>query len=101
MKNLLGPNANIQGITFYGRAAEKLMTRLDALLFVLKGCKQDACRNPYSVLFPQGKVTTLEEAMLADYDDFFANQPKVTFVECVPGNIVELQRPHVANAWSG
>ena len=96
LRNITGPRENIQ---YFGRPAEQLFARLDTLLLVLKGCKQDSCRNAYGVLFPGGEVTTLKEAMNSKYDTFFANQPKVAFKECIPGHIVELEGPQNANSY--
>lgn len=97
MNNLLrqsiGPTPNT---TYFGRPAEQLFARLDTLLLVLKDCKQEACRNPYSILFPAGQVSDLTQAMHLKFDAFFEQQPKVAFAECIPGHIVELEGPQRA-----
>ena len=82
MKNRLGNPARGTAATYYGRAEAQLFTRLDALLMVAKSCKQDSCRNPWPTLFPNGQVTSLSGAMAAQYDTFFANQPKVSYSSC-------------------
>jgi hypothetical protein len=97
LRNITGPQENMQ---YFGRPLEQLFNRLDALLLVLKGCKQDSCRDAYSVLFPDGQAKNLPQAMNRTYDTFFANQPKVLFSECIPGHIIALEGPQVANAYS-
>lgn len=82
MLNRLASPAQGTAGTYYGRAEGKLFTRLNALLMVAKSCKQNTCRNPWSALFPGGQVTSLSGAMNAQYDTFFANQPKVSFSSC-------------------
>lgn len=64
---------------------KQLLPRLDALLMVLKTCKADTCRNPWGVLFPQGNVHNLQEALDPRYDSFFAGQPQVHFDSCLEG----------------
>jgi hypothetical protein len=90
LRSSIGPAPNTM---YFGRPAEQLFARLDTLLLVLKGCQQDSCRNVYSVLFPGGEANDLTQAMSSTYDAFFAVQPKVSFAECIPGHIVELEGP--------
>jgi N-acetylglucosamine-6-sulfatase len=97
MNNLLRPSTGpAQNTKYFGRPAAQLFARLDTLLLVLKDCKQEACRNPYSVLFPAGQVSDLTQAMHSKYDAFFAQQPQVSFAGCIPGHIVELEGPQDA-----
>ena len=84
---------------YFGRPEQQLFNRLDALLMVLKTCKQDTCRNPYGVLFPNGNVSTLEDAMQSKYDTFFANQPKVSFSNCKGANITSSEGPQNAHVY--
>ena len=104
MNNLLSPDATAlnltQNVTYWGSPAEALFDRLDALLLVLKGCQGDSCRDPWSVIFPEGQVANLEDAMDPIYDEFFANQPKVSFTECIPGHLIEMEGPQNASPWS-
>jgi N-acetylglucosamine-6-sulfatase len=93
MNNLLGSNATGTGSLYYGRPQSELIPRLDALLMVTKGCKEEACQLPWKVLFPDGQVTELESAMRPEYDAFFAQQPKVSFTYCVPGHIIAEEGP--------
>jgi arylsulfatase len=71
----------------------QLVSRLDALTMVLKSCKADSCRNPWSVLHPQKDVQNLEDAMATKYDEFYASQPKVSFSECQPAYFIEVEGP--------
>ena len=76
---------------YYSRAEDDLFHRLDALLMVTKSCAQDSCRDPWSVLFPDGSVNSLTDAMKPEYDTFFANQPKVSYSACMY-SLINLQR---------
>lgn len=74
LNNWLGPNPKGNASEYYDRPQSELMSRLDALLMVTKSCKQDTCRDPWSVLFPKGQVSNIQDAMNPSYDTFFANQ---------------------------
>lgn len=82
---------------YYGRPEKQLYHRLDAILLVTKGCKQDECRDPWGVLFPKNKVNGLEEAMKSKYDKFFESQPKIHFKSCKNGYIKAEEGPQHAN----
>lgn len=92
LRPLTGPQQDIQ---FFNRPWDQLIQRLDALLMVLKSCKQDTCRDPYSVLFPKRQVQDLTAAMDTEYDSFFNKTPKVTFHGCYTGYIPELEEGHM------
>lgn len=89
LKTQTGPQQNI---TFFNRPYDQLVARLDALLMVLKTCRQDTCRDPYSVLFPKSEVKNLTAAMNKTYDTFFNNMPKVAFQGCYTGYIPEFEQ---------
>ncbi|KAJ6573530.1 putative arylsulfatase [Mycena vulgaris] len=78
-----------------------LVARLDALTMVLKSCKTDACRSPWSVLHPKGDVKNLADAMAAKFDDFYAAQPKVAFSECSFGYLIASEGPQDAVPYAG
>ena len=88
MNNLLLPNAKGTGRQYYGRSQSDIVSRLDALLMVTKGCKEASCRDPWSSLFPGGQVSTIQQAMDVKYDSFFNAQPKVSFSSCHDGNVL-------------
>ncbi|CAK3774366.1 arylsulfatase [Lecanosticta acicola] len=88
-RTLTGPMQNLQ---FFDRPWHQLVPRLDALLMVLKSCKQDTCRDPYSVLFPKREVRNLTAAMHRHYDNFFDGTPKLKFHSCHTGYIPHLEQ---------
>jgi hypothetical protein len=68
----------------------QLVNRLNALLMVTKSCEQNSCRDPWSLLKPDGvpNLKSLTQAMDTKYDDFFANFEKVSFDTCL---IIQLE----------
>ncbi|KAJ0367190.1 hypothetical protein COL154_003261 [Colletotrichum chrysophilum] len=64
------------------RPLSSVKDRLDALLLVLKSCKAESCRLPWSQIHPDGTVNNLRDALDAKYDDFYAGQPKISFSDC-------------------
>ena len=101
MDNRLGPNPKGNAAEYFGRPQKELIERLDALLMVTKSCKQDSCRVPWGSLFPKGNVVDLETAMHSDYDNFFAQQPKVTFSGCYGGYLIDKEGPQNVLAYTG
>ena len=99
MNNKLGKGSTGTDKKYFDRPQEQLIHRFDALLMVLKSCKQDTCRNPYKVLFPKGEVTNFGDMMNEKYDKFFANQPKVKFSSCPDGHIVATEGPMFVNVY--
>lgn len=79
----------------------QLTKRLDTLVLTLKNCKGDSCRYPWKTIFPSGKVNNLQDALDKSYDNFFANQPWVSFDECTLGYIPELEGPAGPNPYRG
>ena len=70
-----------------------LQSRLDSLLMVLKSCKGQTCVKPWETLHPEGNVRNLEDAMDPKYDDFYIGQPRVSFSECAPGYLINVEGP--------
>lgn len=70
-----------------------MQSRLDALLMVLKTCKGDVCVHPWKVMFPDGSVSSLKDAMDHKYDQFFTSIPKIDFAGCAQGYIRALEGP--------
>ena len=99
MNNLLAQNAPNSTAQYYGRSWKELVKRLDAVLMVTKSCKQDSCRDPWSVLFPGGQVTDLESAMTQQYDAFFDNQPQVSFTGCLAGYFPAVEGAQTVHAF--
>lgn len=61
---------------------QRLVDRLDAILTVMAYCRSSSCRNPYSVLHPDGTVATLVDAMRPQYDSFYSSRVKFGFLRC-------------------
>ena len=74
-----------------------LSTRLDALLYVLKSCKGDACRSPWRFILPDKEIKNLLEALSPQYDDLFGQIPKVSFSACEGGYVIAAEGAQ----WSG
>lgn len=92
LNNLYGTNGDAGGFPI-----PELTDRLDTLLLTLKNCKGATCRKPWSFVFPRSskqQVNSLSDAMNADYDDFFYNQPRVSFSECAAGYLLEYEGPY-------
>lgn len=83
--------------TLHGQGLDSIWHRLDALMMVLKSCKQDACREPWKILHPDGDVNSLKDALASRFDDFYLEQPKVQFDLCALGYIKEVEGPQEPN----
>lgn len=77
------------------------MSRLDALMMVLKSCQGDECRYPWRQLHPKGQVGSLAEALVSGFDTFYENQPKVTFSACELGYIVASEGAQKFDVYGG
>ncbi|KAL3457657.1 Arylsulphatase [Aspergillus heterothallicus] len=95
MTNLYGTS----GTTLLGRRMDQVTSRLDALLLVLKSCKGTECTLPWKTLHPDGKVTTLSEALNPKYDAFYAAQPEISFDVCALGYLPNLEGPQEGYAY--
>lgn len=78
---------------------ERVVDRLDALMMVLKSCKQQSCTHPWESLHPSDNVNNLLDALSSDYDDFYREQVKVGFTRCEGGYIVESEGPQEFHAF--
>lgn len=78
-----------------GRSLSQLITRLDALLLVLKSCKGITCIKPWDVLQPDGSVSNLREALEERYDALYGEQPGVSFDWCADGYIIAAEGAQV------
>ncbi len=78
----------------------KVVSRLDALLLVLKSCRGQVCVKPWDALHPEGGVKDLRQALRPTYDAFYEKQqPKVGFERCEPGYILDAEGPQHAFAY--
>lgn len=101
MHNYHDPNHTPSQIHYdlLGRSFKHVMNRLDALLMVTKSCKGWECHEPWRVLHPDGSVATLAEALHKNYDAFYENQPRVSFLSCVKGHVVSEEGPQDVTPW--
>lgn len=79
----------------------RIITRLDALLMVLKSCKGETCRKPWKVLHPDGDVINLDDALDSKFDSFYQTQAKVAFTRCEPGYIISSEGPQTGKQYRG
>jgi Sulfatase len=97
LENLLGerslPAEEAQSLLL-GLPIEKIASRLDSLLFVLKSCKGERCVRPWEALHPSGDVSTLKQALSGRFDDFYEReQPRVAYSRCELGYILDAEGP--------
>ncbi|GAA5946614.1 hypothetical protein JCM10213_006647 [Rhodosporidiobolus nylandii] len=81
----------------FSPSMKRLHARLDALLLVLKDCRGDVCRKPWTTIFPAGGVKSLRDALAPEYDSYFAELPKVQYSHCEVGYFRSLEKPHWAD----
>ncbi|KAH9904946.1 alkaline-phosphatase-like protein [Xylariomycetidae sp. FL2044] len=94
MVNLLHPDEETTGGLLLGVPLEKLVERLDSLLFVLKTCRAETCVRPWDALHPGGGVATLRDALSADFDAFYERESrKIDFDRCEMGYLADAEGP--------
>lgn len=105
MQNLLPRTYDIQNVPdnqeMLGRPLNEVVTRLDALMMVLKSCVGSECTHPWNYLHPMGDVNNLREALDHRFDSFYAKQPKVSFAACKLGYLVAYEGPQTAMQYWG
>ncbi|KAK5995678.1 Arylsulfatase [Cladobotryum mycophilum] len=110
LNNLLSPKQNTappQLLPLGGRQIHlhQIANRLDALMMVLKSCKEKSCADPWGTLHPGGDVRSLRQALSPRFDTFYREQVKVSFTECELGYIVASEGPQGFNVfgrgWDG
>jgi hypothetical protein len=67
------------------RPLEQVIPHLEALIMVLKTCKDKSRTKPWEVLHPDGTVRSLGDAMSSTFDSFYAAQPRMWFNGCPLG----------------
>jgi N-acetylglucosamine-6-sulfatase len=80
------------------RPLEEIETRLNALIMVLKTCKDESCTQPWKVLHPDGGVRSLKDGLSKQYDKFYAEQPKMWFKGCAPGYFADWENQDSVNS---
>lgn len=93
MVNLLHPEEEAPE-TLVGAPLDKVVARLDSLLFVLKSCKADTCIHPWQALHPAGNVASLRDALSPRFDSFYEDElRRVEFDRCEMGFILDAEGP--------
>jgi hypothetical protein len=77
----------------------QVISRLDALLLVLKSCQGKTCVKPWNVLHPDGSVHNILDSMNLKYDAFYRDQFKVSFDRCEYGYVIDAEGPQTALAY--
>lgn len=78
-------------------SVSRLISRLDALLMVLKTCKTEGCVRPWNQLHPDGEVRSLKQALDAKYDGIYDAVPHVRYDHCSQGYFLEIEGPVYGN----
>lgn len=87
----------VHSTTILSHTVEKIVSRLDALLLVLKSCKGSSCVKPWQVLHPTGDVANLKNALEARFDEYYEKaQVKVEFSRCEQGQLLDAEGPQSA-----
>ncbi|KIW98608.1 uncharacterized protein Z519_00269 [Cladophialophora bantiana CBS 173.52] len=82
-----------------GRPLEQILPRLDALMMVLKTCKDKVCLYPWRTLHPDGKVYDLVDAPDEKFDAFYEAQPKMSFTSCPDAYYLEVENQEPVKPW--
>lgn len=85
MDNLLGNQSFYTSLTSSNSQAQRIASRMDALLLSLKTCQGSLCRRLWYNLFPEGEVHTMEQALSPSWDLYFDTRPRVHFDNCRDG----------------
>ena len=81
-------------MTLLGVPFDKLISRLDSLLFVLKSCKGQTCSRPWQALHPSGNVQNLHDALSSRFDTFYdKEQKRVSYSRCELGYLIDAEGP--------
>ena len=81
-KNLVEVDDTSSPYQLAGRALEEVLTRLNALVMVLKTCRGTTCSRPWESLHPDGSIWTLKQALDPRLDSFYHDQPQMWFLDC-------------------
>lgn len=99
IKNLFKEPALAAQHKIRGRPFAQIVNRLDALMMVTKSCQGESCVMPWKTLHPAGNVDNLKKALHSRYDNFYAQQPKVSFSSCELGYFKEAEGPQVPDIY--
>ncbi|KAJ4245524.1 hypothetical protein NW762_014033 [Fusarium torreyae] len=90
-RNLAADSQTSLDYQILGRPLTKILTRLNALIMVLKTCKGRVCTHPWETLHPDGSIIGLHHAAHEQYDSFYQHQPTMWFSECPEAYIAEVE----------
>jgi arylsulfatase A-like enzyme len=91
MVNLLHPDEKSPD-RLLGLPLDKVVQRLDSLLFVLKSCRAETCIRPWRALHPMGNVESLKDALSPRFDVFYKTEiEKIRFDRCEMGYILDAE----------
>lgn len=100
MTNLLHPDEECPE-QLMGVPLEKVVSRLDSLLFVLKSCKGETCIRPWKEIHPAGNVENLRDALSPRLDQFYEQRSaRVQFSRCELGYILDAEGPQANRSWT-
>ncbi|KAH7324749.1 alkaline-phosphatase-like protein [Stachybotrys elegans] len=101
VRNLFDPKHEqlAAGFQLGGRSIQEIAPRLDSLMMVLKSCKGETCIHPWAKLHPDGGVKSLLDSLDRRFDEFYDEQPRVSFSKCEMGYIRESEGPMDVNAF--
>lgn len=81
-------------------AAERLTSRLNGLMLLLKACIGESCRRPWSVIQPGADVASLADALDPRYDVYYEALPSVHFDLCLEQYDLSNEAPFFRSNWS-
>ncbi|KAH8660574.1 alkaline-phosphatase-like protein [Xylariales sp. PMI_506] len=99
-QNLAATDKGQPSYQIAGRPLVTILTRLNALIMVLKTCKGRTCTHPWETLHPDGHVDSLKHALNPRFDRFYSEQPTMWFSECPMAYIAENENQQPVNRYS-
>lgn len=99
IQNLAAPGNKPPAYQIAGRPLDQILTRLNALIMVLKTCKDRLCTYPWESLHPDGSVRSLKQALNGRFDEFYSNQPQMWFSDCSLGYFMEAENQDPVRAF--
>ncbi|KAF7557311.1 hypothetical protein G7Z17_g832 [Cylindrodendrum hubeiense] len=89
--NLATTINNVSKYQIAGRPLDQILARLNALIMVLKTCKNRVCTHPWESLHPDGNIQSLKQALNERFDEFYDGQPQMWFSDCPLGYFFEVE----------
>lgn len=101
LTNLLASPMPDPDYALMGQPLDAVVDRLDALMMVLKSCKERSCVDPWGSLHPKGSVETLADALSPRFDKFYKDQTKFEYEQCAGGYFPGLEGPQAFKVFGG